>query len=134
MTGVIHFTAIFIASMADQKQSAGLCAARIGMGASPWRPKSAMRRSACSVFVGMPVDGPPRCTFTMTSGSSMMTARPIISDLSARPGAERGADAGDLGLGLVGDGPVLLEVRHRLEDLGRGRDRVAAEEHPAAAQ
>ena len=88
ITGVIHLVAIFIASMADQKQSPGLCAARIGIGDSPWRPKSAMRRSACSVFVGMPVEGPPRCTFTMTRGSSVMTARPIISDLSARPGPE----------------------------------------------
>ena len=34
------------------------------------------------------MDGPPRCTFTMTSGSSAMTARPIISVLSARPGPE----------------------------------------------
>ena len=87
-TGVIHLVAIFIASMAAQKQSAGLCAAMTGMGASPWRPKSATSRSDCSVLVGMPVDGPPRCTSTMTSGSSAMTASPIISDLSARPGPE----------------------------------------------
>ena len=87
-TGVIHLVAIFIASMAAQKQSAGLCAAMTGIGASPWRPKSAMSRSACSVLVGMPVDGPPRCTFTMTSGSSVITARPIISVLSARPGPD----------------------------------------------
>ena len=32
--------------------------------------------------------GPPRCTSTMTSGSSAATARPIVSDFSATPGPE----------------------------------------------
>ncbi len=34
----------------------------------------------------MPVLGPPRCTSMITSGSSIMTARPIASLLSASPG------------------------------------------------
>ncbi len=45
-------------------------------------------RSACSFFVGMPVDGPARWTSMTTSGSSTMTARPIASVLSAMPGPD----------------------------------------------
>ncbi len=45
-----------------------------------------MFRSACSVLVGMPVDGPARCTSTMTSGSSSATASEMVSPLSATPG------------------------------------------------
>src|SRR4029434_5604606 len=43
-------------------------------------------RSACSVFVGMPVDGPARWMFRTTRGSSAVTARPMPSLLSAIPG------------------------------------------------
>ena len=45
-----------------------------------------MSRSACSGFVGIPVDGPARWTSTITSGSSRVTARPTVSDLSTIPG------------------------------------------------
>ena len=45
-------------------------------------------RSACSVFVGMPVEGPARWTSMTTSGSSTMTARPIASVFSAMPGPD----------------------------------------------
>ena len=78
---------------AASKQSDGERGATIGTGASPLRPNIACSRSACSVLVGSPVDGPPRCTSTMTSGSSSDTARPIVSRLQrdARPG--RGGDA-----------------------------------------
>ena len=55
-------------------------------GASPCRPNRAMLRSACSVFVGMPVEGPARCTSTTISGSSSATASEIVSPLSATPG------------------------------------------------
>src|SRR4051794_21735861 len=34
----------------------------------------------------MPVDGPARCTSMITSGSSRVTARPTVSDLSTTPG------------------------------------------------
>ena len=57
-----------------------------GTGHSPLRPYRTWSRSACSVLVGRPVLGPPRWTSTMTSGSSVMTARPIASALSAMPG------------------------------------------------
>ncbi len=70
------------------KQSAGERGATIGTGASPLRPNIAISRSACSVLVGRPVDGPPRCTSTMTSGSSSDTASPIVSDFSASPGPD----------------------------------------------
>ena len=74
------------ASNAMSKQSLGLCGARIAAGHSPLRPNIAWSRSACSVFVGRPVLGPPRCTSTMTSGSSVITARPIASLLRHTPG------------------------------------------------
>ncbi len=75
-----------IASIAVTKQFAGLDAATTGSGASPWRPNSAMLRSAASVLVGRPVDGPPRWMSTTSSGSSSDTAREIVSLLRARPG------------------------------------------------
>ena len=74
------------ASNAAAKQSLGELAAMIGIGASPWRPYIASIRSACSVLVGRPVDGPPRCTSTMIIGSSRLTARPSASDLRSTPG------------------------------------------------
>ena len=60
----------------------------IGTGASPLRPNIACSRSDCSVFVGSPVEGPPRCTSTTSSGSSVITARPIVSHFSATPGPD----------------------------------------------
>ncbi len=87
-TGVRYVTAIRAASSATSKASAGDRGATTGTGDSPLRPYSACSRSACSVFVGRPVDGPPRCTSTITSGSSVITASPIVSDLSASPGPD----------------------------------------------
>ena len=81
-------TAIRIASTAASKQSPGDCGATIGTGDSPLRPNIACSRSACSVLVGSPVEGPPRCTSMTTSGSSVITARPMVSDFSAMPGPE----------------------------------------------
>jgi hypothetical protein len=52
------------------------------------RPNSACMRSACSVFVGRPVEGPPRWTSTITIGSSVAMASPMASVLSAMPGPE----------------------------------------------
>ena len=60
----------------------------IGSGASPLRPNMACSRSACSVLVGSPVDGPPRCTSMTSSGSSDATASPIVSDFSEMPGPD----------------------------------------------
>ena len=76
------------ASRAASKQSPGDCGATIGTGDSPLRPNIAWSRSACSVLVGSPVDGPPRWTSMTSSGSSVITARPMVSDFSARPGPE----------------------------------------------
>ena len=58
MTGVIASIAIRAASTMMSKQSPGVAGASTGSGDSPWRPKIAMSRSACSGLVGMPVDGP----------------------------------------------------------------------------
>ena len=84
----MYLSAMRLASSATQKQSPGEVAAITGTGASELRPKSAWNRSACSVLVGRPVDGPPRWMSTTTSGSSTMVARPIASLLSAMPGPE----------------------------------------------
>src|ERR1017187_3847519 len=68
ITGVINSTAILHASKTMWKQSDGVQAATTGMGDSPLRPYIACIKSLCSVLVGRPVDGPPRCTLQMTSG------------------------------------------------------------------
>ena len=57
-----------------------------GIGASPWRPYMAISRSEASVFVGSPVDGPPRWISITIRGSSRLIANPIASPLSAIPG------------------------------------------------
>src|ERR1700687_2622191 len=88
MTGTMYLRAMRQASTAPQKQSPGVDGARIGIGASELRPNIACRRSACSVLVGNPVDGPPRWMSQMTSGISTATARPIASVLSAIPGPD----------------------------------------------
>ena len=43
---------------------------------------------ACSVFVGMPVDGPARWMSQTISGSSIATPRPIVSALRHMPGPD----------------------------------------------
>jgi hypothetical protein len=74
------------ASIALSKQSDGVDAAITGSGDSPWRPYRAIIRSAASVLVGIPVEGPARCTSTTTSGSSYATARPTVSAFRSMPG------------------------------------------------
>jgi hypothetical protein len=86
MTGVRYFSAIRAASIAAAKQSDGVAGATIGTGDSPLRPNMAISRSVCSVLVGMPVDGPARCTSTTISGSSVATAKPTVSLFSDTPG------------------------------------------------
>ncbi len=77
-----------VASSAASKQSEGERGATTGTGDSPLRPYMACSRSACSVLVGRPVDGPPRCTSMTTSGSSIITPRPMVSDFNAMPGPD----------------------------------------------
>ena len=79
-------SAIRQASIAAKKHSEGVFAATIGIGDSPCLPYIAISRSAASVFVGRPVDGPPRWIFMITNGSSSEIANPIVSDLRATPG------------------------------------------------
>src|SRR5208283_2293834 len=70
------------------KQSPGVEAAMIGTGDSPWRPYIDCSRSVCSGLVGIPVEGPARCTSQITIGSSVLTARPTASALRFIPGPE----------------------------------------------
>src|SRR3569623_3728437 len=44
--------------------------------------------SACCVRVGMPVDGPPRCTSLIVTGISAKYARPMNSVMSEMPGPD----------------------------------------------
>ena len=88
-----YLSAMRAASIAAKKQCVGLYAATIGSGASPWRPYMAMLRSAASVLVGRPVDGPPRWMSMRSNGSSRRTARLMVSLFSATPGTARGGDA-----------------------------------------
>ena len=81
-----YLIAMRAASIAAWKQPDGVEAATTGTGDSEFLPNKTMSRSACSGFVGMPVDGPARCTSTMTSGSSRVTARPTVSDFRTIPG------------------------------------------------
>ena len=127
------------ASTATSKQCDGERGATIGSGASPWRPNIASSRSVCSVLVGMPVDGPARCTSTTSSGSSRLIARPSASAFRSRPGpdvpvaaerpGERGTDRdrrrGDLVLGLHRAHTEALVPAQLVEDVRRRRDRVA---------
>ncbi len=57
-----------------------------GSGDSPWRPYTAISRSDCSVLVGIPVEGPARCTSTTIIGSSSAAASPIVSAFRSIPG------------------------------------------------
>src|SRR5215469_15858349 len=88
ITGTMYLRAMRAASTAIQKQSLGVEGATIGMGASELRLNIACKRSACSVLVGRPVDGPPRWMSQITSGNSTATARPIASVFSAMPGPD----------------------------------------------
>jgi len=55
-------------------------------GASPCLPRMSKKRCRCSCLVGMPVEGPPRCVSTTTSGVSVIPARPRFSCISEMPG------------------------------------------------
>src|SRR5215469_6574194 len=88
MTGVRYLTAILTASSAIEKQSPGVAGASTATGDSPFLPYSAISRSACSVFVGMPVDGPARWMSQTTSGSSTAAANPTVSDFRHIPGPD----------------------------------------------
>src|SRR6185503_6185349 len=88
MTGTMYLSAMRLASSATQKQSPGVEAASTGTGASELRPKMAWKRSACSVLVGSPVDGPQRWMSQMTMGSSAQMASPMASIFSAMPGPD----------------------------------------------
>ncbi len=121
---------------------------RTGIGDSPWRPYSARSRSDCSVFVGIPVDGPARCTSTTTSGSSSITASPSVSAFRSMPGPlvpvtprcpandapSAIAGGGDLVLGLEREHAEVLESRELVQQLGGRGDRIAGVEQrkPAA--
>ena len=59
---------------------------RSAAGASPWRPYMRLSRSACSVLVGQPGGRAAALDVDDHSGSSRLTARPMVSPLSARPG------------------------------------------------
>ena len=70
------------------KQSPMLSGASTTRSKSPWLAPNAWFRSACSVLVGTPVEGPARMTLMMTAGVSYIDAMPIASVISANPPPE----------------------------------------------
>ena len=78
-------TANLPAQNAASKQSAGVQAANTTAGHSPLRPYNACIKSVCSDLVGIPVEGPPRCTSITTNGTSAITAKPMASLFKAKP-------------------------------------------------
>ena len=85
-TGVRYLSAIRTASIAASKQPPGVDAAMTGTGDSALRPNMTTSRSACSGFVGIPVEGPARWMSRISSGSSSVTASPIVSCFRMIPG------------------------------------------------
>ena len=81
-----YLIAIRAASSAASKHWPGVEAATTGTGDSELRPNMTISRSACSGFVGIPVEGPARWTSRITSGSSSVTASPIVSGFRTTPG------------------------------------------------
>ena len=137
-----YLIAMRAASSAASKQSLGVAAAITGTGDSEFRPNITPSRSACSGFVGMPVDGPARCTSTITSGSSSVIPSPIVSCFSTMPGpldvetpsdppnaAPSAAPTAAISSSAwnVRDAEVLV-ARELLEHRRGRRDRIGAEE------
>ena len=60
----------------------------MGTGDSPFLPYIERKKSACSVFVGIPVLGPALWIFRTTNGNSEMTANPMASPFRHIPGPE----------------------------------------------
>ena len=118
-------TASRTASTAIVKQSPGELGGDDATGHSPLRPYIACKRSACSVLVGRPVLGPPRCTSITTNGNSVITAKPMPSDFETDAGAagsrhaetaaerraDGHADGRDLVLGLDAARPDIASCR-----------------------
>ena len=104
-------------------------------------------RLLCSVFVGIPVDGPARAHSTTTTGISSDAGKTdrlghqrLARSRSRRHRAHAGegrtdhhVDRGQLVFGLHRDAAELGQIlRHPLQHVGRRRDRVAG--HEAAAR
>ena len=70
ITGVCSRSARSKASAVMSKHSRGSQGRSSGCLVSPWEAWAQASRSDCWVRVGMPVDGPTRCTSTSTTGTS----------------------------------------------------------------
>ena len=86
MTGVICSRAIFAALKAQSKQLLDVLAATTATGAFTIPSEEGLHQVTLLCFRGQSVDGPPRCTSTITRGNSVITARPMASVFSERPG------------------------------------------------
>src|SRR2546429_5065072 len=65
--------------------------------------------SHCWVRVGMPVDGPARCTFMITAGISAKYERPMNSCISEMPGPEVAVKA----RAPLPDAPITMPIEAR---------------------
>src|SRR5690606_24380887 len=123
---------------------------------SPCEAYAQASTSDCWVRVGMPVDGPPRCTLRIVTGISAKYARPMNSFISDTPGpavvakararavpagADHHADRRDLVLGLdhretrpalLVDAVLLAILLESLGQRRRRRDRIPGANRRAA--
>lgn len=86
ITGPWYLSAQLMLRAPASKHSSTEPGANMGMVMSPCPGCIHAIRSLCSDLVGSPVDGPPRCTLTMTHGISAIHASPMPSDIKESPG------------------------------------------------
>src|SRR5882724_6399786 len=117
ITGVRYLVAIRTASSAISKQSDGVAGASTTTGDSPFRPYSAISRSACSVLVGMPVDRQADGLGLEGHARARGAGHP---ERPAERRAQRGTDPGDLVLRLERPDPEPLVLGQLMQNV-RGR-------------
>jgi hypothetical protein len=86
MTGVRNSSASSKLRTARSKHSCTVDGASAMISWSPCVPHRACITSPWAGSVACPVEGPDRCTFTMTQGVSVMQAYPIFSCMREKPG------------------------------------------------
>src|SRR6185437_6695693 len=92
-TGVCSRSARSSALAANSKHSCGSSGNSSTWLVSPCEACAQNITSDCWVRVGMPVDGPPRCTSTSVTGISAKYASPMNSFISEMPGPDVAVNA-----------------------------------------
>ena len=146
-TGVRYFTAMRTASIAASKQPPGVYAATTGIGDSPWRPYMhgeqvgllGLGRHAGRGPGAHDVDDDHRQlerdgqTDRLLLEIQARAARARDPEMPGERRPERHAGGRDLVLGLERAHAEVLSLRQLVQQLGRGRDRIAGVEDRQAA-